>query len=258
MKIEFCKYQGTGNDFVVIDNRQELVALNQQQIANLCDRKLGIGADGLILLENSLEYDFTMVYYNADGRTSSMCGNGGRCIGHFAKYLGIIEESGRFEAIDGMHNFSIIDNIVKLKMNDVEAIQKDEDAIVMDTGSPHYVTFIEDIDKLSVVSLAQEIRYNDTYRKDGVNVNFVEMVDDAVFMRTYERGVEDETLSCGTGTVAVALSLIHNGSLNESPVEIITPGGKLKVYFCKIDAGFLDIWLEGPAELVFKGNIEVN
>ncbi|MEZ5009630.1 MAG: diaminopimelate epimerase [Chitinophagales bacterium] len=259
MKINFYKYQGTGNDFVMIDNRSMGLVLSQTQIAKLCDRKMGIGADGLMLLEKGSDTDFKMVYYNADGKGSSMCGNGGRCISHFAQYLDIVESAGTFEAIDGLHEFTINDKgIVKLKMNDVCQISNDGDALVMDTGSPHYVKHIDDIDKLDVVDLARAVRYNDTYRDNGINVNFVESVEDDIFMRTYERGVEDETLSCGTGTVAVALSVVNKGIKSESPIIINTPGGQLNVHFKKIDEGFSDIWLEGPAEMVYSGTIEIS
>lgn len=259
MTIEFYKYQGTGNDFILIDNRQLKLTLDQSRVAELCHRKLGIGADGLMLLEESDLTDFRMVYYNSDGKGSSMCGNGGRCISHFAQFLGIVNQKGVFDAIDGFHDFSINESgIVKLKMNNVEQITQDGSALVMDTGSPHYVKQIEDIDKLDVVDLAREIRYNDVYREQGINVNFVECVDQDIFMRTYERGVEDETLSCGTGTVAVALSLVFNGTKSKSPVMINTPGGKLNVHFKKNKAGFSDIWLEGPAKMVFSGTIEIN
>lgn len=258
MNIEFYKYQGTGNDFVLIDNRTAQIELSQAQIARLCDRKFGIGADGLMLLENSKDHDFTMVYYNADGKTSSMCGNGGRCIAHFANYLDALSGKNSFEAIDGIHPFEIKTNdIVKLKMNDVLETEQLKDAHVLDTGSPHYVAVLEDIDKLDIIKKAHKVRYNDRFHSEGINVNFVEFVDDKIFMRTYERGVEDETLSCGTGTVAVALTSNILDKKWESPLEINTPGGKLKVYFTEINARFSDIWLEGPAKLVFKGSIDV-
>ena len=198
-----------------------------------------------------------MVYFNSDGNVSSMCGNGGRCIAHFAWYLGLINNKrGTFEAIDGLHEFKILleDNI-QLKMNDVIDIEDTGEALIMDTGSPHYVTFCDDLLELEIVSEARKIRYNDRFRKDGINVNFVEQQNDAFYMRTYERGVENETLSCGTGTVAAALTLASKTLIKESPIELNTPGGKLKVHFNKIDKGFIDIWLEGQAKMVFSGRM---
>jgi diaminopimelate epimerase len=258
MKIHFYKYQGTGNDFVMIDNRSKTIELDDTQVALLCHRKFGVGADGLILLENDAETLFKMVYYNADGRQSTMCGNGGRCISHFAGLLNIVSQKGSFSAIDGLHDFELTGNdIVKLKMNDVHQIKRDGSDFVLDTGSPHYVTFDDDLLELDLVSSARAIRYNPTYAASGINVNFVEVKDNQFFMRTYERGVEDETASCGTGTVAVALTLVSNQLQNVSPIVINTYGGELKVHFNENAGGFSDIWLEGPAKMVFEGQITI-
>jgi diaminopimelate epimerase len=258
MTLQFYKYQGTGNDFVMIDNRIGSIKLTESQVAFLCNRKYGIGADGLILLELDDSAPFKMVYYNADGKESSMCGNGGRCISHFAGLLKVAESKGSFIAIDGWHEFELKANDeVKLKMNDVNTIQKDGDAFVLNTGSPHYVTFDDDLLELDLLNSAHAVRYNATYAAQGINVNFVEIKNGQFFMRTYERGVEDETFSCGTGTVAVALTLAETGNQMVSPIVINTYGGQLKVHFKKIGAEYSDIWLEGPAKLVYEGQITI-
>lgn len=257
MEIEFYKYQGTGNDFVIIDNRQGLFDKNNTKLVkHLCDRRFGIGADGLILLENHNSVDFKMVYYNSDGNESSMCGNGGRCISAFAKHLGIINEKAVFEAIDGLHDVEIDDNLVKLKMQDVNSISIQKEYSFLDTGSPHYVTLCSGLQDLNVKEKGAEIRYNDTFKAEGTNVNFVEPQDNSAFrVRTYERGVEDETLSCGTGVTAVALAMNYIGETEKNLVTINTEGGQLQVSFDREGEDFTNIWLIGPAEFVFKGNI---
>ncbi len=260
MQFDFFKYQGTGNDFVLINNHKlSFPKDNHSLIKHLCDRRFGIGADGLMLLEAAEGMDFKMVYYNADGNESTMCGNGGRCISAFAKYLGIVENEGKFIAVDGEHDFIIEDDIVKLKMIDVNAsgILQDSNDYVLFTGSPHYVSFRTEIEQLNIIDEAHKIRYNDIYSKEGINVNFTEVINGKILMRTYERGVEDETLSCGTGTVAVALSFAEKNNLEKGTVEIQTPGGKLAVSFTKHGSIFTDVWLEGPAKLVFTGTIEI-
>lgn len=258
MKILFYKYQGTGNDFVIIDNRQLLFDKNNTKlIAKLCDRRFGIGADGLILLENHDNCDFQMVYYNADGNQSTMCGNGGRCITAFAKYLGIIESKTTFMAIDGSHNAEISDNIVKLQMQDVANVEQFENHIFLNTGSPHHVQMESDLKNIDVKQRGSEIRYNEPYGQSGSNVNFVFKNSDQVFsVRTYERGVEDETLSCGTGVTAVALAMHHWNETNSTSIKLNTEGGQLEVSFKRDDTGYHDIWLIGPATQVFKGEWE--
>ncbi|MFM2283528.1 MAG: hypothetical protein RL222_1032 [Bacteroidota bacterium] len=257
MKLHFYKYQGTGNDFVLIDNRNGIFGPHDVAfISFLCDRRMGIGADGLMLLENAEGYDFKMVYFNADGRESTMCGNGGRCISAFAHHLGIVQQRGHFIAIDGEHPFEINGDIVKLKMIDVERILPEGNDFTLFTGSPHYVGFRRDIAAMPLVEEARRIRYNDTFREKGINVNFVEYKDGQCSMRTYERGVEDETLSCGTGTVAVALCVAQQQGMDSGSVGIQTPGGKLSVHFVREGNAFQDIWLEGPALKVFEGQIE--
>ena len=261
MKIEFHKYQGTGNDFIIIDNRNGLnLSLNTEQVKNLCDRRFGIGADGLMLLNDKQDYDFEMIYYNADGREGSMCGNGGRCLVKFAESVGIQKELYKFIASDGEHEAKIDTNgTVLLKMNDVDVIVNHHSDFMLDTGSPHYVKFVPQLASLDVFKKGSEIRYSREFEKEGINVNFVEQMDepDKIFVRTYERGVENETLSCGTGVTAAALVCFHNeNGFNE--VEVKTLGGKLNVEFDRIEDGkFRNIWLCGPAEKVFEGTAEI-
>ncbi len=259
MKISFYKYQGTGNDFVMIDNRDHMISKNNTKLVrHLCDRKFGIGADGLICLENpdKEEDDFKMVYFNADGNESSMCGNGGRCLVAFARFLGIIQDSARFTAIDGPHEAIINKGIVSLKMQDVKEISENEDFLFLDTGSPHHIIFAENIGAMDVRKKGADIRYSDLYKKEGANVNFVEpLSQDSFSVRTYERGVEDETLSCGTGVTAVALAAFKAGKTSSQKVTLVTQGGELSVSFKEENNGFSDVWLSGPAEKVFKGEI---
>lgn len=257
MNIEFYKYQGTGNDFVMIDNRDELFDKNDTKlIAHLCDRRFGVGADGLILLENQPTNDFKMIYYNSDGNLSTMCGNGGRCITAFANYLGIIKNKATFEAIDGMHHAMIENDLIKLQMQDVNAIEKNDNHLFLNTGSPHHVQMEFDLEILDIKSEGSRIRYGAPYFNEGSNVNFVKKLSDDTFLvRTYERGVEDETLSCGTGVTAVAIAMNYAGETEKNIVKIETPGGKLQVSFVKHGDSYKDIWLIGPAKQVFKGKI---
>lgn len=261
MNIEFYKYQGTGNDFIILDNRSGIYdGLTTEQVSFLCNRKFGIGADGLMLLNNHPDYDFEMVYYNADGNEGSMCGNGGRCLVKFAWHMGIITDLYRFIATDGPHEAQIdASGIVSLKMKDVDNITLTGNDKVLNTGSPHYIVFVEDIQKINVVNEGRLIRYNELYRKEGINVNFVEKrQDNSIFVRTYERGVEDETLSCGTGVTAAALSLQDNAR-GANDIQVETPGGKLRVAFIADNGNkFTNIWLKGPAEQVYRGEITVN
>jgi len=261
MKLHFYKYQGTGNDFVIIDNRDgKLKEDNYKLWAKLCDRRFGIGADGLMLLQNKKGYDFEMYYVNADGKPTSMCGNGGRCITHFAKRLKIIKGTrAQFIAIDGRHEATIKGNVVKLKMSDVDVLFHKKTYCTLNTGSPHYVAFTNDVMDTDVVGKGRAIRNSALFKKQGINVNFVELrKNDIPLLRTYERGVEDETLSCGTGTVATALVLAEkNKSTAKDHCDIQTMGGKLKVWFKKDKQGFKDVWLEGPAEMVYKGRITI-
>ena len=257
MQQDFYKYQGTGNDFVMIDNRQQTFDKNNTKlVAALCDRRFGIGADGLILLEDHKELDFKMVYYNADGNESSMCGNGGRCLVAFAKQLGVIENKAVFEAIDGLHHAIIEGDMVKLQMLDVDTIEKHENHVFLDTGSPHHVQFEEALEAFDVKKEGAKIRYGTPYNAAGSNVNFVKKINDKTFaVRTYERGVEDETLSCGTGVTAVALAM-H--AINEAEDHLITlqvQGGELKVSFDVEEGQYKNVWLIGPAKFVFEGTV---
>lgn len=257
MKLTFYKYEGAGNDFIICDNRDEkFTKKNQKTIQRLCDRRFGIGADGFILLENEMDYDFKMVYYNSDGNLSSMCGNGGRCITHFARFLNIIDTTAYFLAVDGAHHAEIKDNLVRLQMNDVKELNRENDVVIVDTGSPHYVKTQYGIDKLNVDAKGAEIRYSEEFRKNGINVNFVEPMDLGFKMRTYERGVEAETLSCGTGVTAAAISMNYLGLTQSTEINVLTKGGKLRVTFEKGENGYKNIWLIGPATQVFKGEIE--
>lgn len=261
MKLQFFKYQGTGNDFVMVDNRQQLLSKNNTKLINrLCDRKFGIGADGLILLETSEDPkdDFAMVYFNADGNQSTMCGNGGRCIVAFAKQLGIITDKAVFTAIDGKHHAYIENGKVNLEMQAVDKITAKGNIAFLDTGSPHHIVFTETIEHLNVKEEGAAIRYSDTYKNEGTNVNFVASAQEpnTFLVRTYERGVEDETLACGTGVTAVAIAAHYSNRTSANEVELQVPGGKLVVSFEANGKNYSNIWLKGPADLVFKGEIE--
>jgi diaminopimelate epimerase len=259
MEYTFYKYQGTGNDFVMIDNRDETFPKNDTKlVAHLCDRRFGIGADGLILLENAGSTDFRMVYYNSDGNTSTMCGNGGRCIVAFANFLGLIDNETEFEAVDGRHHATIADDgTVSLHMKDVHTVSVYEDYVFLDTGSPHHVELVEDLPTLDVKHIGASIRYSGLYGEAGANVNFVSpMGADKFSVRTYERGVEDETFSCGTGVTAVAIAMKVLGKTDADAIELLTPGGLLKVSFVQEGKGFKDVYLTGPARFVFQGTVE--
>ncbi len=259
MTLTFYKYQGTGNDFIIIDNRQSMVSKNNTKLfARLCDRKFGIGADGLMLLElpNNQEDDFTMVYFNADGNESSMCGNGGRCLVAFAAFIGVITHTATFTAIDGKHQAEIKDGLVHLQMQNVSKIEHYNSYQFLDTGSPHHVTMVKGLSDFDVPNVGKKIRNGAPYFESGSNVNFVEKKNESVFaVRTYERGVEDETLSCGTGVTAVALSMHATKQTDNETISIDTPGGELKVTFSVTENGYENIYLIGPAKQVFKGEI---
>ena len=262
MKIEFYKYEGTGNDFIIIDNRDKKLKINNHALwKKLCDRHFGVGADGLMLIQKKKGYDFEMVYFNADGNESTMCGNGGRCIAHLANQLGILKEDrATFAAIDGKHEAILLeDNNVKLKMNDVKNIADHTSYYILNTGSPHYVTIVKNAIKMPVNIDGRTIRNRDPFKKDGINVNFVQVTPNIIpLLRTYERGVEDETLSCGTGTVATALVLASKGlSTAKTHCEIQTLGGMLKVWYTQHKGSFKNIWLEGPATFIFKGSYTI-
>lgn len=261
MKQAFYKYQGAGNDFILIDNR--LQQFNHQQpelIAGLCNRRFGIGGDGIMFLQLKEAFDFEMVYYNADGKPSSMCGNGGRCIVAFARFLGLIEQETNFLAVDGPHYATISESgdWVSLQMINVDTIKHDGNAFVLNTGSPHYVELVEDLEHKNVYQDGFAIRNNAVYQQDGINVNFVEPMNDGYFVRTFERGVENETYACGTGVTAVALAMAKNKNQTGAvftPIKVL--GGNLSVKFNYDGTVFTDIFLEGPAKQVFSGEIEI-
>ena len=260
MQIHFYKYQGTGNDFVILDNRKNTFQFTREQVALLCDRRFGIGADGLMLLNSHADYDFEMKYYNADGAESSMCGNGGRCLVKFADEMGINKSEYRFLAIDGEHAATIeLNGLVALKMNDVKSIHSEYNKHVLNTGSPHYVEITSDVMHMDVYARGRSIRYSDEFKEKGINVNFVQLTDepDKIIVRTYERGVEDETYSCGTGVTAAAVVSYHNEN-GYNYVNVETKGGQLAVEFDKIDGRFENIWLIGPAQKVFEGDITIS
>lgn len=257
MMLQFCKYHGTGNDFILIDNRKKRVQLNKEQIKFLCHRRYGIGADGLMFLKSHDDYDFEMEYYNSDGAVGTMCGNGGRCIVAFAKYLGIIKNIASFIASDGPHEATVDENeLVKLKMIDVDKIVEQKDYFFLDTGSPHYIEWVNDIDDIDVYNRGKEIRYSEKFT-GGTNVNFVATKKGAIAVRTYERGVEDETYSCGTGSVAAAIAHYQKNQPRVSIIPVKTLGGNLEVSFEKQNDKFINIFLKGPAKLVFQGEIEL-
>lgn len=260
MELEFYKYQGTGNDFVMIDNRSNTFPKeNTQLVAHLCDRRFGIGADGLILLDTDATTDFRMVYYNSDGNLSSMCGNGGRCLVAFAKKLNVIQNETTFIATDGLHHATVgADGIVSLQMIDVAEIKNTQDYSFLNTGSPHHVQIVEDLQHFNVKENGAAIRYGNLYGQAGSNINFVKKIDETTFsLRTYERGVEDETLACGTGATAVAIAMNATGQTNSNEINLNVEGGKLAVSFDIEDGKYTNVFLKGPAEFVFKGTIQI-
>jgi diaminopimelate epimerase len=264
MILNFYKYQATGNDFIVIDDRQLLFDIrNNSLVQKLCHRRFGIGADGLILLRNDPTYDFKMIYFNSDGYEGSMCGNGGRCITAFANHLMPDKSFFKFIAIDGVHESSI-DNInesghlVRLQMNDVDNIISKDDDYILNTGSPHYVKLVDDNHHMNVVQEGRLVRNSEAFLMDGINVNFVEIHKDEINVRTYERGVEDETLSCGTGVTASAIAAYFSGKITNQKIKVHTPGGELSVSFSSEGDGvFRNIFLIGSANFVFQGKIDI-
>lgn len=261
MQINFHKYEGTGNDFIILDNRsQSYSSLNTEQIKKLCDRRFGIGADGLMMLCNKDGYDFEMKYYNADGREGSMCGNGGRCLVKFAHTAGIRKSEYKFWAVDGEHEAEIDpDGTVSLKMKDVDKVRQFHGDFILNTGSPHYIKMVDDVMNMDVYQKGRNIRYSKDFEQEGINVNFTEQLADVdkIIVRTYERGVEDETYSCGTGVTAAALVCWHNEN-GFNDVEVKTLGGKLNVEFDRLDDDrYVNIWLTGPANKVYEGTVVV-
>ncbi len=261
MQIKFDKYQGAGNDFIIIDNRNKnFSSLRKDQLKSLCNRHTGIGADGVILIQDTKDADFEMHYFNSDGNLSSLCGNGGRCSVAFAKKYHIIDSLAKFKAIDGFHQAQLLSSDeVRLHMRDVTTIAQHEKSFLLDTGSPHYVKLVDNISDINVKKEGSDIRYSDSFMPNGINVNFLEKRNNSHFLiRTYERGVEDETLACGTGAVAGALVMDHLGEtegLNEVKLEAL--GGNLKIGFEESDIGYQNIYLQGPATFVYSGTINL-
>lgn len=257
MKLPFHKYQATGNDFVIIDNREWQLSFTKAQIEKICDRKFGIGADGLMLIEDHDDLNFNLIYFNSDG-SQSLCGNGSRVAVHFASHLGLVNGQATFNAYDGPHDAELLSHdMVRLQMNDVVEIKSIGEDFFVNTGSPHYIRFVNNIHDQNVLDEGKKIRYSETFKPDGTNVNFVALLpDNTAFVRTYERGVENETLSCGTGVTAAALTASLKGF--SSPVKIKTLGGDLSVEFKVNHAGiFSEIFLIGPAKMVFEGILEL-
>ena len=260
MKLIFHKYQGTGNDFILIDNRDGHFTCDNHRIAQLCDCHFGIGADGLLLLETLDGYDFRMVYYNSDGSPATMCWNGGRCIAAFANRLGIVGTNAHFFAADGPHNAKIEvqdEHItrVELSMKDVIPSEVGEHFVILNTGTPHFVRFVEEPDSIDLMTEGAKIRYAPDYAPIGINVDFARNTDDQIYVRTYEKGVEAETLSCGTGVTASAIAAsVFTG---RTSYQVITRGGKLAVTFERNGVTFTNIRLSGPATFVYSGEIEI-
>jgi len=262
MLVHFSKYHGTGNDFIMIDGRDVNTTLyHTEVIRQLCDRRFGIGGDGLIILEESKRHDFTMRYFNSDGREGTMCGNGGRCITAFARSLGIIKTHTTFEGIDGTHEAYIQSNGgIRLRLVDVGGIDKLSDGYLLDTGSPHFVHFVDNIEQIRVEIEGAEIRNQERFGPGGVNVNFVELepASHEIRVRTFERGVEGETWSCGTGVAAAAISTCFHTRSDNSSYKILTRGGELNVSFkSQADQRFTEIYLSGPASHVYDGSIDI-
>ena len=256
MNLTFYKYQGTGNDFVMIDNRTKTFPKDNLSIINkLCDRHFGIGADGLILIENDTNFDFKMIYFNADG-SETFCGNGGRCAVAFAKHLNIISNKTTFTAFDGKHFAEIKNNLVSLHMIDVDNVQINDDFVFAYTGTQHHVELVDNLENFPVFEKGKEIRYS--YKNPGSNVNFVQQINSNTFrVRTYEKGVEDETLACGTGVTAVAIAMYATKKTISSTINLPVEGGHLEVSFSEKNGIYTDIFLKGPASIVFQGSITI-
>ena len=260
MKISFSKYQGTGNDFVMLDNLNgQYDSLTIPQIQLICDRRFGVGSDGLIKINSHNSSDFEVEYFNSDG-SKSFCGNGARCSVAFAETLGVNVSDTSFLGIDGLHKASKNQDVISLEMGDVSEIRKIENDFVIYTGSPHYIRFIDAINDLDIVQFGKQVRYSEEFKNDGINVNLVEIVDaNNLIVNTYERGVEDETLSCGTGVTACVLAFAYQTQLlGEHKVSVKVKGGNLSVFFNQETLGkFTTIHLIGPGQFVFSGEINV-
>jgi diaminopimelate epimerase len=258
MNIVFNKYQGAGNDFIIIDNRTDIFNPSANELINkLCNRRFGIGADGLILISKHKAADFEMKYFNSDGKIASMCGNGGRCVAHFARKWDIAGTKQKFMAFDGIHEAEVENNSVRLQMGNVSNYELLGGNYFINTGSPHYVVFTGDVDSVNVFEEGKKLRWSPMFAPGGTNVNFVEIVDDGLYVRTFERGVEDETLACGTGVTASAIASVLEGHFDTNSVSVRTKGGNLRVDFEINEGKVSNIWLTGPATFVYEGNINI-
>ena len=258
MIIQFNKYQGAGNDFIIIDNRKEIINPSDVKLINkLCDRRFGIGADGLILISSHKQADFEMKYFNSDGNIGSMCGNGGRCTAHFSLNHKIAGKKQKFIAFDGIHEASVDNNIVRLQMADVNEYTLIDGNYFLNTGSPHYVVFTKNIDQMDVNEEGKKLRWSQKFAPGGTNVNFVEVHDNELYIRTFERGVEEETLACGTGVTASAIASVLAGHFDTNSVNVRARGGNLKVELAIKDKKITNVWLTGPATFVFEGTITI-
>jgi diaminopimelate epimerase len=258
MNLSFAKYHGTGNDFILIDNRAGQIKLSASEIARLCHRRFGIGSDGLLLLNSHPTLDFQMINYNSDGRECSMCGNGARTLVQFAADLGLKKDHYRFLAVDGEHEATLKKNQIELKMQNVQGLKETPLGVAVETGSPHLVVTTKNIENLNLLEAGRALRYAEAFAPAGINANFTEWKDDTLWIRTYERGVEDETLSCGTGAIAAAIvaSLDKTPIGNSREVKLRTQGGRLTVCFRRTGKEqFEDIWLIGEATRVYQGKI---
>ena len=255
MKLNFYKYQANGNDFIIFNNFSNNLPKEQEFIKKLCSRKFNVGADGVIFVENCESHDYEMLYFNSDGKLGSLCGNGARCCAKFAFDQGLIKNRTNFKANNGVHHCIIEDDIVHLSMNDIEKIEYHENDIILDSGSPHYIKIVDNVEKMNVLRLVKKLAAV-VFKKDGINVNFVEIVSKKAFkIRTYERGVENETLSCGTGATAVAIAMHFLKKTTSEKIEIISIGGKLNVKFKKYNNIYNQIFLVGEAKKVYSGKI---
>ena len=258
MTLLFNKYQGAGNDFIIIDNRKTIINPDDSKLINiLCDRRFGIGADGLILISDYQDADYEMKYFNSDGKIGSMCGNGGRCAAHFALKHGIAGEKQKFLAYDGIHEAEVTADIVRLQMADVKEYKIIDGNYFINTGSPHYVIFTTEIDKIDVNTEGRRLRWSPQFTPGGTNVNFAEIKDKELYVRTFERGVEEETLACGTGITATAIASVLTEHSDTQSVSVRARGGNLKVDLNIKNEVITNVWLTGPATFVFDGKIEI-
>ena len=266
-KIEFYKMSGSGNDFIIIDNRNNIVDENSLSnfIANVCRRKMAVGADGMILVENSDDADFKWRFFNSDGSVAEMCGNGARCVARFAYLNNIAGSNMSFETLAGLVKAEVIEERVKVKMTNPSELKAD-DAVELknglvsissiNTGVPHVVMVKDSIDDIDIVKIGREIRYHDKFSPAGTNVNFAcRIKNNTIAVRTYERGVEDETLACGTGAVASAIIMANKMKI-DSPLSVLTrSGGYLNIFFKERDGQYYDIYLEGDARIIYKAQL---